>query len=271
MIYSGRFAPSPSGPLHFGSLVTALASFLDCKSKNGRWWLRIEDIDKLRVKTDSSEIIKKQLRDHGLVWDYWPDTQGGIDGVLYQHPRHHYYLENLHKLINLNKVFGCSCSRKYLKLTARKLEYSNLHYPGFCRDLNLSALDQYISWRFKSVLNNDFVLRRADGTWNYLFVVVLDDHFQNITSVVRGSDLCTTIRQNRELQTALGLSFPTILHVPIVKSTNGRKLSKRDENANLRGGIYIRKQIVSAWQYLQKNMPHTWLAGVEGIFRKNFY
>jgi len=118
--YNGRFAPTPSGPLHFGSLVTALASYLDVKSLKGNWWLRIEDCDLNRVKDNSVNLIKTQLLDHGLNWDYWPDDKGGIDGILYQRNRNSFYLKYFYFLAQSNQIFGCKCTKKMIKEIYKK-------------------------------------------------------------------------------------------------------------------------------------------------------
>ena len=134
----GRFAPTPSGELHFGSLVTAMASFIDVKSVKGVWWLRIEDIDSTRSKVNSSKIICDQLLDHGLNWNYWPDEKGGVNGVLFQSKRNWYYQEAFHKLVNNSKIYGCSCSRKEIKALfvqgkTQKLLNGEISYPGICK------------------------------------------------------------------------------------------------------------------------------------------
>ena len=273
--FCGRFAPSPTGPLHLGSLVTALASFLDVKSENGKFWLRIEDIDSQRSKVNFIRLIKQQLVDHGIVWDVWPNLAHDREGVIYQSERQQIYSQFMYCLNSLNRTFLCKCSRKSLSQTNHHIEYlesGEIRYPQICRDRTSVRLSQRQTLRFKSTNRDDFVIKRlSTGDFSYAFTVVIDDYLQEITRVVRGDDLKFTIERNRQLQTILGFPFPTILHVPVVKDRNGRKLSKTDEDSKLRGGKFIKNQIKQSWTHLRKNMPSSWIEKVTSTYETFFF
>ena len=271
----GRFAPSPTGPLHLGSLVTALASFLDVKSENGKLWLRIEDGDSQRSKTNFIGLIKQQLVDHGIVWDVWPNLAHEREGIIYQSERHHIYCHFIYYLNSLDRTFLCKCTRKSLSRTNHFIEYlesGEMRYPQICRDRKSVWLSQEQTLRFKSTNRDDFVIKRlSTGDFSYAFTVVIDDYLQGITRIVRGDDLKFTIDRNRQLQTILGFPCPTILHVPVVKDCNGRKLSKTDEDSKLRGGKFIKKQIAQSWTHLRKNMPSSWIEKVTPTYETFFF
>ena len=271
----GRFAPSPTGPLHLGSLVTALASFLDVKSENGKFWLRIEDGDSQRSRANFIGLIKQQLVDHGIVWDFWPNLAHEREGVIYQSERGHIYSYFINYLSSLDQTFLCKCTRKSLSKTGHHVEYlesGEVRYPQICRDLKGVYLSQAHTLRFKSTNNDDFVIKRfTTGDFSYAFTVVIDDYLQGITRIVRGDDLKFTIERNRQVQTILGFPFPAILHVPVVRDCNGRKLSKTDEQSKLRGGRFIKKQIAQSWEHLRKNMPSSWVEKVTPAYETFFF
>ena len=271
----GRFAPSPTGPLHLGSLVTALASFLDVKSENGKLWLRIEDVDSQRSKTNFIGLIKQQLVDHGITWDVWPNLEHEREGVIYQSERQHIYCHFMHYLSSLDRTFLCKCTRKSLSQTNQFIEYlesGEIRYPQICRGRKSAWLSQEQTLRFKSTNRDDFVIKRlTTGDFSYAFTVVIDDYLQGITSVVRGDDLKFTVERNRQVQAILGFPFPTILHVPVVRDSNGRKLSKTDEHSKLRGGKFIKKQITQSWTHLRKNMPSPWVEKVTPAYENYFF
>jgi len=271
----GRFAPSPTGPLHLGSLVTALASFLDAKSQNGKFWLRMEDIDSQRSKIKFSRVIKEQLVDHGIVWDIWPNLADEREGVIYQSERQHIYSHFMYHLNSLNRIFPCKCTRKSLSKSNHFIEYlesGEIRYPQICRDLKSVRLSQVRTLRFKSTNCDDFVIKRlTTEDFSYAFTVVIDDYLQGVTRVVRGDDLEFTIERNRQIQTILGFPFPTILHVPVVRDFNGKKLSKADEHSKLRGGKFIKKQITESWIHLRKNMPSSWVDKVTPTYETFFF
>lgn len=192
----GRFAPTPSGPLHFGSLVAAVASYVDACSHGGKWLVRIEDIDTPRVVPGSAAEILKTLERFGFEWD---------GPVLYQSTRLDAYRDALEQLKRGGAVYPCSCTR-----TTRE--------P--CRCTSGSR------WRVRFP-GDDFTVLRADGVFAYHLAVVVDDADQGITDVVRGADLLECTPQQIHLQRLLGLPTPRYVHVPLVTNERGEKLSKQ--------------------------------------------
>ena len=235
--YRGRFAPSPTGPLHAGSLVAALASYLDAKAHGGKWLVRMEDVDAPRCIVGMEQTILQQLADLGLLPDAPP---------VYQSQRGAFYQAALDKLIAEHKVFPCSCSRKDVAeaiATANPLakpRHGELVYPGTCRHGMTQALapSAQPAWRFitngevKAQIG-DFVLKRADGCFTYQLAVVVDDALQGITHVVRGADLLDNTPRQIALQQALGYTTPQYLHTPLVMAGDGQKLSKQNGAAAL--------------------------------------
>lgn len=242
MPYTGRFAPSPTGPLHAGSLVAALASWLDARAHGGRWLLRIEDVDTPRCVPGADQRIIQQLEACGLRPDEAPLYQSGR-GAHYQHA--------LDKLIKSGLAYPCACTRQdisqalALRGTARE-RHGELVYPGTCRAGlqgkparawrflsqagELAWQDRRLGWQTQDVSQQigDFVLRRADGLWAYQLAVVVDDAAQGITDVVRGQDLADNTARQLQLQRALGLATPRYLHTPLVLGADGEKLSKQN-------------------------------------------
>ncbi|MGM0694631.1 MAG: tRNA glutamyl-Q(34) synthetase GluQRS [Pseudomonadota bacterium] len=229
--YRGRFAPTPSGPLHFGSLVAALASFLDARRAGGEWQLRIEDIDPPRCPAGAADTILRQLEAFGLHWD---------GPVLWQHDRHHAYATALERLRARGLAYPCSCSRRQWR--------DHPVYPGWCRH-GVREPGKPVAWRLRSDLGlrpvvwedrlfgkqrfdpaelGDVVLQRKDGLWAYQLAVVVDDADQGITDVVRGFDLLDNTPWQRQLQHALGYPEPRYLHLPLIIDTDGQKLSKQN-------------------------------------------
>ncbi len=250
--YAGRFAPSPTGLLHAGSLVAALASWLDARAHGGLWRLRIEDVDTPRCVAGAGEAILQQLLQCGLQ----PDGE-----VLWQSQRGHVYQQALDTLIAKGLAYPCGCSRKDIE--AAQAHPTSRHkaqvYPGTCRQglngkparawrLNVQAVrqahglppitrwsDRRLGPQAEDVAQEvgDFVLRRADGLWAYQLAVVVDDAAQGITDVVRGQDLCDNTARQIVLQHALGLPTPRYLHTPLVLGPNHEKLSKQNGAAPL--------------------------------------
>jgi len=225
--YIGRFAPSPTGPLHFGSLYTALASFLQARSQQGLWLLRLDDLDTPRNRKGSADSILKTLDAFGLHWD---------DSVVYQSQYLDVYHEILDKLVKDKLIYPCTCSRKTLTAI----------YSGVCRDkrtLPKSPYSQRIKTdnrfiSFKDELqglishnlagqHGDFILKRKDQIIAYQFAVVIDDDRQNINHVVRGYDLLDSTPRQIYLQQVLGLVTPDYMHVPVIIDEQGYKLSKQ--------------------------------------------
>lgn len=240
--YIGRFAPSPTGPLHAGSLVAALASWLDARANHGRWLVRIEDVDTPRCVPGAAEIILRQLAACGLVPDEEP---------LWQSHRGSHYQAALDRLVGEGLAYPCACSRKDVEqaLAAqgrRHVRHAELVYPGTCR-AGLAGRPAR-AWRFRVPPGmvswhdrrlgpqhqdvehevGDFVLKRADGSWAYQLAVVVDDAQQGITQIVRGEDLADNTARQVLLQKALRLPTPGYLHTPLVPGPNGEKLSKQN-------------------------------------------
>lgn len=234
--YVGRFAPSPTGPLHVGSLVAALASWLDARAAGGRWLLRMEDLDRPRCDQASADAILRQLEAYGLTWD---------GAVLYQSRRDDAYTAVLDALKSRGAVFACTCSRSQLAQAPRNAE-GEIVYPGTCR-LHARPRSEHHAWRVRvetvsirfddrihGALEQDlvrdvgdFVVKRADGLFAYQLAVVVDDAFQGVTRVVRGADLLWNTPRQIYLQRLLGLPTPAYAHVPLVTNVAGQKLSKQ--------------------------------------------
>ncbi len=225
--YLGRFAPSPTGALHAGSLATALGSWLHARAHDGKWLLRIEDIDLPRCIPGVDKIITQQLSACGLSWD------GEIE---YQSKRSHFYQTALNQLIESYKAYACRCTRKQIEDTwlakgIKKQRHQELIYPGSCRDRK--DVVPPCAWRLRvedETLKEsvgDFVLKRADGVFTYQLAVVVDDALQGITHVVRGADLLDNTPRQIYLQKCL--AYPTLqyLHLPLVLDDNQEKLSKQ--------------------------------------------
>ena len=233
--YTGRFAPSPSGPLHIGSLVCAVASFLDARANGGRWLVRIEDIDPPREQAGAADNILKSLEQHDLLWD---------DQVLYQSSRSEAYRAALEDLQRAQLVYRCNCTRQRLK--ALPGDYDNhcrqcppaKDEPAALR-LNLSQIPATHNgicftdgiqgeqcWQIRS--DGDFCVHRKDGLFAYQLAVVLDDIFQNITHVVRGADLLDATAKQIALFFAFDTDPPAYAHHPVITDTQGRKLSKQN-------------------------------------------
>jgi len=234
--YRGRFAPSPSGPLHFGSLVAALGSYLDARSLSGDWLLRMEDIDPPREKPGAADAILRALELFGFEWD---------EQVLYQSSRIDAYQDASSYLLSQGLAYPCSCSRKEIEQSG-KPGPEGIIYPGTCRNgrntarnaktLRVIADSVEISFpdlihgRFRQNLEQDvgdFIVRRADGLYAYQLAVVIDDAFQDITRIVRGSDLLFSTPRQIYLQRLFGLPQPEYSHLPLVMNEDGKKLSKQ--------------------------------------------
>ncbi len=250
MPYIGRFAPSPTGPLHAGSFVAALASLLDARAHGGQWLVRIEDVDTPRCVPGVDQTILQQLATCGLVSDA---------PVMWQSQRGEAYQAALDALIAKGWAYPCGCSRKEIEDAQAAMGHTRERhhaavYPGICRDglngkaprawrLNVQRImdelqlaspltwhDRRLGNQQQNVVNDvgDFVLRRADGLWAYQLAVVVDDTAQGITHIVRGEDLADNTARQIVLQHALSLPTPSYLHTPLVLGANGEKLSKQN-------------------------------------------
>lgn len=256
--YTGRFAPSPTGPLHAGSLVAALASWFDARAHGGRWLVRIEDVDRPRCVPGADQMILQQLAACGLLPDEPPAWQSQRSAL---------YARALERLVAAGWAYPCGCSRKDIAdaLAAQhhaKPRHGELVYPGTCRGglhgkparavrlLTAQRTAQgwaavHIDWSDRRLGPQhqdlqaevgDFVLRRADGYWAYQLAVVVDDAQQGVTDVVRGEDLADNTARQIHLQQQLGLPALRYLHTPLVLGANGEKLSKQNGAAPLDTG-----------------------------------
>lgn len=256
--YRGRFAPSPSGDLHFGSLVAALGSYLDARAHKGKWLVRIEDIDPPREVAGASQSILTTLESFSLHWD---------DEVVYQSKRHDFYQHRLSELIQHGDCYGCDCTRKMIMVAGGL-------YQGTCSNKNIDSLNAPHSLRFKNLsgvsqfndrllgdinvddnfANEDFILKRKDGLYAYQLVVVLDDIDQQINHVVRGSDLLEVT--TRQITLLNHLSAPNInyLHLPLAITDSGLKLSKQNHAKAL--DLKQRQSLlISALKFLGQTTP----------------
>lgn len=230
--YIGRFAPSPTGPLHIGSLLTAVASYLDAHANNGRWLVRIEDLDPPREADGAAQQILDTLQHYGLNWD---------GEILFQSQQQHRYEQAITQLIQHGKAFYCTCSRSQIMATS-----GSATYPGTCRSCNappqepfavrLKVFDQPIHFddalqgqltRNLKQEGGDFVIKRKDHLYAYHLAVVVDDADQGITHIVRGCDLLESTFNHCYLQDCLSLPRPYYAHLPIIVNQQGQKLSKQ--------------------------------------------
>ncbi|TAL16472.1 tRNA glutamyl-Q(34) synthetase GluQRS [bacterium] len=267
----GRFAPSPTGPLHLGSLVTAVGSYLFARSRGGRWLLRIEDIDTQRVVKGCDGDILRTLEALGLCWD---------GEIVYQSKRTERYEAALFSLLEKGLAYPCGCTRSEIASapSAPHPGEEGPPYPGFCRrgireskiprSTRVCTGDGEISFtdllRGKiaydlSRVSGDFVLKRGDGIFAYQLAVVVDDHDAGVTQVVRGADLLSSTPRQILLQKYLGFPVPSYAHLPLVLGPEGQKLSKRESAVSLLDGVNPRKKgsglIASALAFLGHPPP----------------
>lgn len=254
-LYRGRFAPSPTGDLHFGSLVAAVGSYLEARRNHGEWLVRIEDLDPPRTVPGAADSILRSLERHQLEWDHC---------VVFQGERGPIYQQRLEQLIESGVVFGCQCTRSLLR--------GSSIYPGECRERRLPLQGHSIrlrtagetilvddlwqgrhSWQMERDVG-DFVIRRADGLFAYQLAVVVDDFLQGITHVIRGSDLLESTPRQIVLQQRLGYPTPQYGHLPVATGEDGEKLSKQ----NLATPLDERNpadNILMALRFLGQNPP----------------
>lgn len=228
MSYVGRFAPSPTGALHFGSLLAAVASFLDARKNKGIWLVRIEDLDPPRESPKASAQILRTLEQFHLHWD---------GEVLYQSQRHDAYAQAFSQLKQQQQVFACWCPRKVLKNGIHHspcLDFEHKHIGNnawrfSCPSLQLQIADGIQGAQCYNLRDEigDFVLLRRDGLWAYQLAVVVDDEFQGVNQVVRGIDLLDSSARQHLLIDALGFSHPIYKHIPVATELDGHKLSKQ--------------------------------------------
>lgn len=256
-LIKGRFAPSPSGRMHFGNIYTAVLSWLSVKARGGKWILRIEDLDPQRSKMEYARLIEDDLLWLGLEWD-----EGGIDGKgengpYMQSQRHEIYNHYLDVLKRKGVCYPCHCTRSDIISTQAPHESDGrVVYKGTCRPGRLPSeyieeqgaavriavpdIDILFADNIKGLQSfnlarqcGDFVLRRGDGAWSYQLAVVVDDALMGVTEVVRGDDLLLSAAQQIYLNNMLGFNPPEYTHVPLICNTEGVRLSKRDKSFSM--------------------------------------
>lgn len=238
MKYIGRFAPSPTGPLHMGSLATAVGSYLDAKIHQGKWLIRIEDIDEDRCDRKWNQHIIQTLHEHGMISDEEP---------IIQTERYSTYEKILSELTTKGLTYPCACSRRDIEAANReRLSGQNRVYPGTCangmvdgkttRAIRFRCPEAAINWcdirlgTFKEDLtqtSGDFILKRGDGFWAYHLAVVIDDIASGVNHIVRGEDLANTTARQIALYQAFNHKPPVYLHLPVILAPDGQKLSKQ--------------------------------------------
>jgi glutamyl-Q tRNA(Asp) synthetase len=262
MNYVGRFAPSPSGPLHFGSLVAALGSYFQAKSQQGEWLVRIEDLDPPREMIGASVLILEALQAFGLMWDR---------EVIYQSQRHDYYQRQIDQWIASGEAYYCQCSRK-------QIQQAGGYYTGRCRHLGLAAhspqnshhsirvnmqhpVNSFVDIKQGEILiphllaNEDFIIKRRDGLFAYNLAVVLDDIAQGVTQVVRGADLIEPTGRQISLYKMLNKKPVSYLHLPLAMDKNGNKLSKQNHAKAIDINDPV-PTLLQAMRFLGFTLPH---------------
>lgn len=257
--YIGRFAPSPSGELHFGSLIAALGSYLQARARQGIWRVRIEDIDPPREVPGAAETILRQLEHYGLHWD---------GEVLWQSQRHDAYRERLAWLHDQGLSYYCTCTRARIQSVGGV-------YDGHCRTLHhgpqnaaVRVMQQHPVTHFTDRLqgelhadprlaDEDFIIHRRDGLFAYNLAVVVDDHFQGVNEIVRGADLIEPTVRQISLYQLFGWPVPGYIHLPLVVNEKGMKLSKQNHAPALPTGD-PRPVLINALQFLNQDVTHEW-------------
>jgi glutamyl-Q tRNA(Asp) synthetase len=277
MPYIGRFAPSPTGPLHKGSLVAAMASFLDARTHDGQWLVRIEDVDEARTIPGAADAILRSLDTFGMRWD---------GAVVWQSERKDLYREAFQRLGN--HAYPCGCTRREIADSRIGVASDGAAvYPGTCRnglgpgksarayrlrvpddasecitfeDRWVGAVTQHLATEV-----GDFVLKRADGFWAYQLAVVVDDAAQGVTHIVRGADLLDSTPRQIYLQRLLGMHTPHYLHVPVVTNAKGEKLSKQT-GAHALDAARPLDELISAARFLQ--LPIGQVQSIDAFWRQ---
>lgn len=261
--YIGRFAPSPTGPLHFGSLVAATGSYLQARCQAGRWLVRMEDLDPPREVPGAADDILHTLEAFGFAWD---------GEVMYQSRRSRHYREVLDSLLERGEAYECGCTRREIAASGREGR-EGLVYPGTCRDglppgkvaraIRLRTHDELIGFedaiqgrieqRLESEIG-DFVVLRADGLFAYQLAVVVDDAEQGVTEVVRGADLLDSTARQIHLQHVLGYPTPGYMHLPAAVNREGQKLSKQTHARALNARDPV-PALIAALAFLNQHPP----------------
>jgi glutamyl-Q tRNA(Asp) synthetase len=274
--YRGRFAPSPTGPLHFGSLIAAMASYLDARACGGQWLVRMEDVDETRTVPGAAADILRTLEAFGFQWD---------GEVLAQSSRKDAYLEAIAMLKARGLAYDCGCTRREIAAAALRHGPEGPIYPGTCRNglppgkrprsVRLKVPDRSIGFEDRiagHISHNlarelgDFVIHRADGYTAYQFAVVLDDAWQNINQVVRGADLLLSTPRQIYLQELLGLPTPGYAHLPLVRGADGHKLSKQDSAHPVRAADPL-PALLSGLLFLGQSLPEHKPVDVDEFWR----
>ena len=272
--YRGRFAPSPTGPLHFGSLVAAVASYLDARANHGAWLVRIEDVDETRTVAGAADDILHTLEGMGFAWD---------GEVRYQSQRKQRYQDAIAGLLTTGIAYPCACSRSEIARVAKQGAEGYI-YPGTCRNglppgkqghsirLRTQAgpiqyQDRVLGAQSQDIESEvgDFVIRRTDGFTAYQLAVVLDDADQQITQVVRGADLLSSTPRQIYLQRLLGLETPGYAHIPLVLDQQGNKLSKQDAAHPVSLNCPL-TSLLDAWRFLSQAPLPERPAGLEDFW-----
>lgn len=259
--YVGRFAPTPSGPLHFGSVVAALGSFLDARKNQGLWLVRIDDLDSPRVKPGAADAILRALDLLGLHWD---------GDIHYQSKRQPAYQAGLDALAARQLIYPCNCPRKLVKGrpypgTCRRRNHKNA--PGLALRLITGDGDTHLVDKIQGdIIRNlghttgDFIVRRSDNFFAYHLATVIDDAWQKVTDIVRGGDLLDAALCQAYLQSCLDLPHPAYCHLPVAVDGNGRKISKSDQARDVLRGCPPEKLLLQALRFLG-HAPDSGLAG----------
>jgi len=262
--YIGRFAPSPSGPLHFGSLVSALASYLDAKANRGQWLVRMEDLDPPREQPGAASAILQSLDDHELHWD---------GEVIYQSQRHHAYQQCLDALLDVGLAYPCACSRQDLasmggiynghcrihkpvdgQICSLRLKLYDLPDRKTADEIRFDDLIQGMQIQNLRTQAGDQILKRRDGYFAYQLAVVVDDIAQGITHIIRGSDLLEVTGRQLFFFELLGAPLPAFGHVPLAMQANGQKLSKQNHAKEIDGKLASRN-LWRGLEFLGQNPP----------------
>ena len=265
--YRGRFAPSPTGPLHLGSLIAALASFLDARHHRGAWLVRMEDLDPPREEPGAADSILKSLERHGLHWD---------EEVLYQSTRSEAYTRALAQLDAAGHLFACDCTRATLEAAggcqggcrARQVQFSGARairasVPPDCR---IDFTDRLQGPQLVPLGTSlpDFIVRRKDGLYAYQLAVVVDDAAQGITHILRGSDLLGSTARQIFLQQCLDMPTPSYCHLPVITDSEGRKFSKQNFAPPLDDTLAL-QNLHRALRFLHQPQPPAALAQAEEL------
>lgn len=262
-IYRGRFAPSPTGPLHFGSLVAAVGSYLRARSQQGQWLVRMEDLDRPRCVKGADSQILQTLETYGMFWD---------GEVMYQSQRNSAYNKALKQLEAINASYPCACTRSEIAAIAQQGAEGPI-YPGTCRNglNNISAATSVRARLDAAVISvddqlqgkvtqhllrdfGDFVIKRSDGLFAYQLAVIVDDAEQGITEIVRGSDLLDSTPRQIWLQQKLHYHTPSYLHLPVAVNAAGEKLSKQTFATAIETSD-PRPQLINALNFLGQQAP----------------